>query len=90
MKAKQLLETLLQHVKPPQGCPIVLREREPNAEDDPNWVASAGNMAPSGTARFMEKVAELRNGHPKIDWSGVDTNAGELRRIANYYSEMTE
>jgi acyl transferase domain-containing protein len=90
MKAKQLLEALLHHVKPPQGCPIVLRERAPNADDDLNWVASAGNMAPSETARFMEKTAELRNAHPKIDWSGVNSNAGELRRIANYYSEITE
>jgi hypothetical protein len=90
MKAKQLLETLLQHVKPPQGCPIVLRERAPNSEDDLNWVASAGNMASSGTALFMEKIAELRKAHPTIDWSDVDTNGGELRRIANYYSEITE
>src|SRR5258707_5867022 len=78
MKAKQLLETLLQHVKPPQGCPIVLRERAPNSEDDLNWVASAGNMASSGTALFMEKIAELRKAHPTIDWSDVDTNGGEL------------
>jgi hypothetical protein len=68
----------------------VLRECVPNDKDDPNWVASAGNMAPSEATRFMEKATELRNAHPKLDWSGVSGNARELRRIANYYSDITE
>jgi hypothetical protein len=90
MKAKQLLESLLHHVKPPQGCPIVVRERAPNGEDSQNWVATAGNMGPAETARFVQKITEFQKAHPTIDWADVDTNAGELRRIANYYSEIAK
>ena len=43
-RAEAMLEELVQHVRPPRGCAIVLTEYNSTGSTDPNWVAASGNM----------------------------------------------
>jgi hypothetical protein len=74
-------------VPPPQDIPIVLTE-DPGAM--PNWVAAAGIMEAALTAKFSEKVAELRKTDPLVDWNGVDKGHSEVRRVVKFLSEETD
>jgi hypothetical protein len=73
-------------VRPPQGVAIVLTE-DPGTL--PNWVAAVGSMEAALTHKFSEKVAELRDMDPLVDWSEVDRGQTEIRRIVTFSSEAT-
>ncbi len=88
--AEAILTELVQHVRPPRGCAIVLSEWKstgPSGSADPNWVAATGNMGPQKLIRYSKKIVELRKSDPKIDWSGVKILAGS-RRVALWLSEV--
>jgi hypothetical protein len=86
--AEAILRELVQHVRPPRGCAIVLTEWNSGGPVDPNWVAACGNMEAQKLVRYNEKVAELRKTHSKIDWSDVKLSAGTRRRVALWLSEV--
>jgi hypothetical protein len=78
--ANQLVREIGLAVQPPQGVAIVLTE-EPGSQ--PNWVAAAGIMESALTDKFSQKVAELRNTDPLVDWSGVNSRP-EARRVVAF------
>jgi hypothetical protein len=47
----------------------------------PNWVAAAGIMEAALTSNFSEKVADLRETDPLVDWSKMDKGQNEARRV---------
>jgi hypothetical protein len=55
----------------------------------PNWRASAAIMETAFTDKFSDKVAELRNTDPLVDWSKVDKGQHEFRRLVKFISEGT-
>jgi hypothetical protein len=65
------------------GVAIVLTE-EPGAL--PNWVAAAGIMEAALTDKFSEKVAELIETDPLVDWNEVDKGQSEFRRVVKFLS----
>jgi hypothetical protein len=85
--AKELVREIGLAVQPPQGVAIVLTE-QPGAL--PNWVAAAGIMEAALTVKFSEKVAELMNTDPNVDWGDMDQGPGESRRVVKFLSEETE
>jgi hypothetical protein len=66
--ADKLVKEIGLAVQPPRHVAIVLTE-DPGSQ--PNWVADAGIMDSALTDKFSQKVAELRNTDPFVDWSGV-------------------
>jgi len=87
--AEAVLKELIQHVRPPRGCAVVLAERNSSGPIDPNWVWASGNMDLQKLERYSERVAELRKTDPIIDWSDVKTLVGP-RRVALWLSEVDE
>jgi hypothetical protein len=87
--ARVVLEELVLHVQPPNGCAIVLTERPFSKPSDPNWVPTVGPMGRDYTRRYTAKVAELRKTDLRIDWSEVSALDGP-RRIAIWHSELIE
>jgi hypothetical protein len=85
--AKELVREIGLAVQPPQGVAIVLTE-QPGAL--PNWVAAAGIMEVALTVKFSEKVAELMNTDPNVDWGEMDQGPGEARRVVTFLSEETD
>jgi hypothetical protein len=85
--AKELIREIGLAVQPPQGIAIVLTEQPGEL---PNWVAAAGIMEYSRTVRFSDKVAELRNRNPNVDWGDMDQGPGESRRVVKFLSEETD
>jgi hypothetical protein len=49
-----------------------------------------GIMETSLTVRFSDKVAELMNTDPNVDWGDVDQGPGEFRRVVKFLSEETD
>jgi hypothetical protein len=82
--AKELVREIGLAVQPPQGVAILLTE-QPGAL--PNWVAAAGIMEPALAVKFSEKVAELMNTDPNVDWSEMNQGPGEARRVVKFLSE---
>jgi hypothetical protein len=85
--AKELVREIGLAVQPPRGIAIVLTE-QPGAV--PNWVAAAGIMEAALTVKFSDKVAELMNTDPNVDWGDMDQGAGEPRRVVTFLSEETD
>ena len=81
--AETLLSELIEHVRPPKGCPIKLKEWPANAITVRNWIAIRGDMPDAERERFDRKVVELRRTDPQVDWSSVDTQE-ESRRVIHY------
>lgn len=86
--AEELLEDLLQAVRPPKGVAIVLRERKPTDQLDANWVVATGNLPPDAMTKYSSAVIEMRRQNPRIDWDDVTEREGEWRRIARWLSEV--
>jgi hypothetical protein len=80
--AEEFLNEVLRQIRPPKGCPIVLRECKSEAADDPNWVLAAGNMPADARYRCETAVTEMRRQHPRLDWGGISGIKGKFRRIA--------
>jgi hypothetical protein len=85
--AKELVREIGLAVQPPQGVAIVLTE---DPRETPNWVAAAGIMKAAFTVKFSEKVAELMNTDPNVDWGEMDQGPGEFRRVVKFLSEETD
>jgi hypothetical protein len=85
--AKELVREIGLAVQPPRGVAIVLTE-QPGVL--PNWVAAAGIMEAALTVKFSEKVAELMNIDPNVDWGEMDQVPGEARRVVKFLSEETD
>jgi hypothetical protein len=85
--AKEIVREIGLAVQPPQGIAIVLTE-QPGAL--PNWVAAAAVMEAALTVKFSDKVAELMNTDPNVDWGDVDQGPGGPRRIVTFLSEETD
>jgi hypothetical protein len=85
--AKQLVREIGLAVEPPHGVAIVLTE-QPGSE--PNWVAAASVMEAALTVKFSDKVAELMNTAPNVDWGDLDQGPGEPRRVVTFLSEETD
>jgi hypothetical protein len=81
--ANELVMEIGVAVQPPRGVAIVLTE-EPGAL--PNWVAAAGIMEAALTDKFSEKVAELIETDPLVDWNEVDKGQSEFRRVVKFLS----
>jgi hypothetical protein len=85
--AKQLVREIGLAVEPPHGVAIVLTE-QPGSE--PNWVAAASVMEAALTVTFSDKVAELMNTDPNVDWGDLDQRPGGPRRVVAFLSEETD
>jgi hypothetical protein len=79
--AEEFLNKVLRQSRAPKGCPIVLRECKSEAAEDPNWVLAAGNMPADARYRCETAVTEMRRQHPLLDWDGISSIEGKLRRI---------
>ena len=86
--AREVLEELVRHVQPPQGCAIILTERPIRSSSEPNRTATVGPMGVEHGRLFTKKVAELRNTDLRMDWSAL-TKVNGLRRVALRLSELT-
>ena len=87
--AEQLLEEMLRYVQPPPGVKIVLSERAPKSDGNPNWRAAMGPTGMPAMARFNEKVAKARGADPIVDWSAlVAPPDGQAKQIAKRFSEV--
>jgi len=84
--AMQLLEMLLEAVKPAQGVAISLIERKPLELGEANWRAAIDPAPLHVTSKFDSASAELLRHHPTIDWSGIATRIGDRRRLTNWYA----
>jgi hypothetical protein len=86
--AKELVREIGLAVQPPHGVAIVLTE-QPGAL--PNWVAAAAVMEAALTVKFSDKVAELMNTDPNVDWGEPeDQGPGEPRRVVTFFSELAD
>jgi hypothetical protein len=86
--AEAFLDDLLTEVRPPKGVAIVVLEREPANDDDPNWVTSMKAVTADCMERYIAAIARLRREHPRIDWNGITEHAGKWRRVAKWLSEV--
>ena len=86
--AGDFLDDILKYVQPPRGCAIVVTERTPSADDEPNWIVGAGVMDLPALGRYNRKIAEMRETERRIDWAGVTERDGDRRRIAKWISEL--
>jgi hypothetical protein len=82
--AEAVLRELVFHVQPPAGCAIVLTEWQA----EPNWVAACGTMEAQKLKRYNEKLAQLRESDPVIDWSDEKIMVVGRRRVAHWLSEV--
>jgi hypothetical protein len=86
--AKEIVREIGLAVQPPQGIAIVLTE-QPGAVH--NWVAAAGIMEHALTVKFSDKVPELMNTDPNVDWGEPeDQGPGEPRRVVTFLSEQAD
>jgi hypothetical protein len=85
--AKELVREIGVAVQPPPGVAIVLTEQRGS---EPNWVAAASVMEAALTVKFSDKVAELMNADPNVDWDDMDQGPGEFRRVVTFLSEETD
>ncbi len=67
--AQAVLEELVLHVQPPNGCAMVLTERLFSQPSGPNWIATIGRIVSEHARRYTAKVAKLRKTDLRIDWS---------------------
>ena len=84
--AELLLAELIEYVRPPKGCPIKLKEWPANHVTLRNWIAIRGDMADEKRARFDNKVVQLRQTDPQVDWSAV-TAREDSRRVILYLDQ---
>ena len=80
MTAVELLEELIQSVRPPRHIAIRLTERPA----EPNWVASVGSIDAVQTLAFVAKVTELRVTNPIVDWKNTTQLFGSFRTVAGW------
>jgi hypothetical protein len=85
-KAEALLSELVEHVRPPKGCPVKLKEWPANALTIRNWIAIRGDMPDAERERFDKKVVQLRQTDPHVDWSAVNESE-DLRRVLIYLDQ---
>jgi hypothetical protein len=81
--AEALLGELVEHVRPPKGCPIKLKEWPANHLTLRNWIAIRGDMADLERERFDKKVVQLRQTDPQVDWSAINERE-DSRRVILY------
>ena len=79
--AEDLLAELIEHVRPPKGCPIKLKEWPANHITLRNWIAIRGDLVGPERERYDKKVTQLRRTDPQVDWSNVNSREGSRRVI---------
>jgi hypothetical protein len=85
--AELLLAELVEHVRPPKGCPIKLKEWPANHLTRRNWIAIRGDMADRQRERYDQKVVQLGQIDPQVDWSAVNARE-DSRRILVYLNRQ--
>ena len=78
--ANQLIDEIVNYVKPPEPLAIVILERTPKGDSKFNWTVGAPAMVDEAAARFAHKVSELRRTDPQIDWSAVHKSAHDKHK----------
>jgi hypothetical protein len=53
-----------------------------------NWLAAMAATDLKRNARFAQKLSDLQNSDPIVDWSGVNERDGQKRRVAKWLSEL--
>jgi hypothetical protein len=86
--AEELLSELVEHVRPPKGCPIKLKEWPANHITLRNWIAIRGDLVDQERGRYDKKVAQLRQTDPQVDWSNVNSREGS-RRVILYLDQQS-
>ncbi len=84
--AETLLSELIEHARPPKGCPIKLKEWPASALTIRNWIAIRGDMPDAERERFDKKVVQLRQTDPHVDWSAVNESE-DSRRVLLYLDQ---
>ena len=79
--AEELLAELVEHVRPPKECPIKLKEWPANTITLRNWIAIRCDLTGEERERYDNKIAQLRQTDPQIDWSNVSSRDGPRRVI---------
>jgi hypothetical protein len=79
--AEGLLAELVGYVRPPQECPIKLKEWPANQITLRNWIAIRGDLTGEERQRYDNKITQLRQTDPQIDWSNVSSRDGSRRVI---------
>ena len=80
MNPNELLDEIDGRLQIPRGVALILTERA----GSPNWNAGSGLMPLTKTAKFHAIVAELRKSAPRVEWSGVSTHFGTMRRVTRH------
>ena len=81
--AEALLSELVEHVPPPKGCPIKLKEWPANHVTLRNWIAVRGDMATRSANFSIRKCFNLRQTDPQVDWSAINERE-DSRRVILY------
>jgi hypothetical protein len=80
--ALELLDDIVEYVKPRQGCAISLREKAADSSAQSNWIEGADpSLRPDELARLIAASELLHRKHPQIDWAGIPA-VGQWRQIA--------
>lgn len=80
--AQAVLREIVEYVRPPAECAIVLTEWDFGPAKR-NWVAACGYMEEEKLRRFNEKDLELRKSDPTIDWSSETIGESGRRRVVH-------
>ena len=84
MTAEEAIDQLVREIMPPKGNVTTLRERKPQFDGDTNWIPGTGLMPDDALERYVKAVSKLRDTHPRVDWSGVQTFDGEEKHLSRY------
>lgn len=79
--AERLFDDFIEAAGLPVGNSVVMRERKPDADAEPNWVIASGDLPDDAKERYEKAVARLRKEHPRVDWDRVKDREGEWRVI---------
>jgi hypothetical protein len=88
--AEELLAELIEHVRPPEECPIKLKEWPANHITLRNWIAIRGDLVDQERGRYDKKVAHWGQTDPQVDWSNVNSREGSRRVILYLDQQITQ
>jgi hypothetical protein len=80
--AQKFLDDFRAKVGLPVHISISLCEAKPEDGLKENWIASVGNLPPDVNSRYNKSLHEMKELHPNIDWSGINSPPGERRSIS--------
>jgi hypothetical protein len=85
--AHAILVQVLHYVKPPRGVAMAVTEKVPAQATDTNWFVTTGPLDLEHKAKLTQKLADLQQTDPIVDWCGVSERDRQNRRVARWFQQ---